>query len=179
VDQSNAGQVRDELLAVIDHPVLVLLVPDAPEGPAAAVEVSRFPAGDIGVETALHPAAVGPGVSYLDVCAAATGDLVTAQVEAAIRRALRGDLPGSFTIEVPCHSPGTAIFSRSSASWPASSGMCAQPASSLGRNPPEPAVFTWPPTSRPRDTDDHCAESRRYARYSRSAVSWVRLIAIS
>jgi hypothetical protein len=54
------------------------------------------------------PAATGPGVSYLDVCAAAAGDLVTARIEAAIRRALRGDLPGSFTIEVPCHSPGTA-----------------------------------------------------------------------
>jgi hypothetical protein len=54
------------------------------------------------------PAAAGPGVSYLGVCAAAAGDLVTARVEAAIRRALTGDLPGSFTIEVPCHSPGTA-----------------------------------------------------------------------
>jgi PAS domain-containing protein len=54
------------------------------------------------------PARAGPGLSYLDVCAAAAGDLVTARVEAAIRRALTGDLPGSFTIEVPCHSPDTA-----------------------------------------------------------------------
>ncbi len=53
------------------------------------------------------PATTGPGVSYLDACAAA-GDLVTARVEGAIRRALTGDLPGSFTIEIPCHSPGMA-----------------------------------------------------------------------
>ena len=90
-----------------------------------------FPAGGTGTEIALldadgvivwvnsawqaftaanngDPASTGPGVSYLDVCAAAAGDLVTARVEAAIRRALSGDLPGSFTIEIPCHSPGTA-----------------------------------------------------------------------
>jgi anti-anti-sigma factor len=96
-----------------------------------AGEDSAFPEGDVGVEIAVldargvivwvnsawraftaanggDPAAAGPGVSYLDVCAAAAGDLVTARVEAAVRRALRGDLPGSFTIEVPCHSPGTA-----------------------------------------------------------------------
>jgi anti-anti-sigma factor len=204
VDQSNAWQVRDELLAVIDRQVLVLLAdmtdtvacdhacgdalarvfqrtmargvdlrliadaddvlrtlsmcgldrvvpvcatvdaalaatvpadtpaePYAPEGTAATAEDARFPAGDVGVEMALlnakgvivwvnsawraftaanggDPAAAGPGLSYLDVCAAAAGDLVTARVEMAIRRALSGDLPGSFTIEVPCHSPGTA-----------------------------------------------------------------------
>lgn len=204
VDRSNAGQVRDELLAVTDQRVLVLLidmtgttvcdhhcgdaltwafqrtlvrgielrlivntesvlrvlavcgldrlvpvcgtaqsalaatapadippVPPAPEGTAAASAVSRIPAGDIGVEIALldaegvivwvnrawkafaeanagDPAAVGPGVSYLDVCAATAGDLVTARVEAAIRRALIGDLPGSVAIEVPCHGPRTA-----------------------------------------------------------------------
>jgi anti-anti-sigma factor len=204
VDRSNAGQVRDELLAVTSHRVRVLLVdmtgttmcdhhcgdaltwafqrtmargiemrliantesvlrvlamsgldrlvpvcgtaegalaatapadippvPQAPEGMAAASSVSRFPAGDVGVEIALldaegvivwvnsawkaftdanggDPTTVGPGVSYLDVCAAAAGDLVTARVEAAIRRALTGDLPGSFTVEVPCHSPRTA-----------------------------------------------------------------------
>jgi anti-anti-sigma factor len=204
VDRSNAGQVRDELLAVTDHRVLVLLVdmtgttmcdhhcgdaltwafqrtmargielrliantesvlrvlamcgldrlvpvcgtaegalaatapadlppiPRAPGGTAAASAVSRFPAGDVGVEIALldaegvivwvnsawkaftdanggDPTTVGPGVSYLDVCAAAAGDPVTARVQAAVRRALAGDLPGSFTIEVPCHSPRTA-----------------------------------------------------------------------
>jgi anti-anti-sigma factor len=204
VDQSNAGQVRDELLAVADQGVLVLLadltgtvacdyacgdalarvfqramtrgvelrlvavtddalqvlamcgldrvVPvyetvgaaltagafgDAPPAPRTAGDAddqgaeARFPGGDVGVEIALldargvivwvnsawraftaanggDPAAAGPGVSYLDVCAAAAGDVVTARVEAAIRRALRGDLPGSFTIEVPCHSPGMA-----------------------------------------------------------------------
>ena len=204
VDQSNAGQVRDELLAVTGQGVLVLLadltsttacdyacgdalarvfqrtmargielrliavtgdalrilamcgldrvVPvyetvaaaltagsrgEASLAPQAAADADgrkgedRFPGGDVGVEIALldargvivwvnsawrafaaanggDPAAAGPGVSYLDVCAAAAGDLVSARVEAAIRRALRGDLPGSFTIEVPCHSPGTA-----------------------------------------------------------------------
>jgi anti-anti-sigma factor len=204
VDRSNAGRVRDELLAVTDHRVLVLLVdmtrtttcdhhcgdalawafqrtmaqgielrliantesvlrvlamcgldrlvpvcgtaegalaatapadippvPQALEGTVTASAVSRFPAGDVGVEIALldaegvivwvnsawktfthanggDPTTVGPGVSYLDICAAVAGDLVTARVEAAIRRALTGDLPGSFTIEVPCHSPRTA-----------------------------------------------------------------------
>jgi anti-anti-sigma regulatory factor len=101
-------------------------------GSTAAVPADpSYPAGGTGVEIALldaagvivwvnsawqaftaanggDPAATGPGVSYLNVCAAAAGDLVTAQVEAAIRLALTGDLPGSFTIEVPCHSPGTA-----------------------------------------------------------------------
>src|SRR6202012_5083787 len=104
-------------------------LPADPPGPTAAPEPG-FPVGDVGVEMALldadgvivwvnsawqaftaanggDPAATGPGVSYLDVCAAAAGDLVTARVEGAIRRALTGDLPGSFTIEVPCHSPDT------------------------------------------------------------------------
>jgi anti-anti-sigma factor len=200
VDQSNAEQIRDELLALIDGQALVLLVDmtgttacdhacgDAltsvyhramasgvglrfiggvdtvlrtlamcgldrvipvyrtlgaalsataaadragPPGPTTTATSPGFPAGDVGVEMALldadgvivwvnsawqaftvanggDPAATGPGVSYLDVCAAAAGDLVTARVERAIRRALTGDLPGSFTIEVPCHSPGLA-----------------------------------------------------------------------
>jgi anti-anti-sigma factor len=104
--------------------------PVDPPGITAKVERS-FPVGDVGVEMALldadgviiwvnsawqaftavnggDPAATGPGVSYLDVCAAAVGDPVTARVEGAIRRALTGDLPGSFTLEIPCHSPGTA-----------------------------------------------------------------------
>jgi anti-anti-sigma factor len=99
--------------------------------PGTTAAERSFPIGDVGVEMALldadgvivwvnsawqafttanggDPAATGPGVSYLDVCAAAAGDLVTARVEGAIRRALTGDLPGSFTIEIPCHSPGTA-----------------------------------------------------------------------
>jgi hypothetical protein len=46
-------------------------------------------------------------VSYLDACAAAPGDPVAAQVASAIRAALAGDLPGSLTIRVPCHSPST------------------------------------------------------------------------
>ena len=54
------------------------------------------------------PARLGKGVSYLDVCAAAGDDPVAGQAAAAIRQALAGELPGPLTIEVPCHSPGTA-----------------------------------------------------------------------
>jgi anti-anti-sigma factor len=54
------------------------------------------------------PDRTGTGVSYLDVCAAAPNDPGSAQVDAAIRRALTGDLPGALTVEVPCHSPDTA-----------------------------------------------------------------------
>ena len=50
------------------------------------------------------PARTGPGVSYLDACAAAD-DPAAAQVASAILAALAGDLPGSLTVEVPCHSP--------------------------------------------------------------------------
>ncbi len=87
--------------------------------------------GDVGVEIALldgdgvivwvnhawqafaaanggDPDRTGTGVSYLDVCAAAPNDPGSAQVDAAIRRALTGDLPGALTVEVPCHSPDTA-----------------------------------------------------------------------
>jgi anti-anti-sigma regulatory factor len=88
------------------------------------------PADDVGVEVALldrdgvivsvnaawqafavrnggDPARTGPGASYLDACAAVPGDLAAAQVASAIRAALAGDLPGSLTIQVPCHSPST------------------------------------------------------------------------
>ena len=51
------------------------------------------------------PARMGPGVSYLDACAAAADDPAAAQVATAIRAALDGRLPGSLTVEVPCHSP--------------------------------------------------------------------------
>jgi anti-anti-sigma factor len=51
------------------------------------------------------PARTGPGVSYLKVCAAAGDDPVAAEVAAAIRAALAGDLPGPLTVEVPCHRP--------------------------------------------------------------------------
>jgi anti-anti-sigma factor len=53
------------------------------------------------------PGRTGPGVSYLDVCTAAADDPVAGQVASAIRGALAGDLPGSLTVEVPCHSPRT------------------------------------------------------------------------
>jgi PAS domain-containing protein len=55
-----------------------------------------------------EPASTGPGVSYLDVCAAARDDPVATRVRGAVRQALTGDLPGSLTVEVPCHSPGMA-----------------------------------------------------------------------
>ena len=55
-----------------------------------------------------NPDRTGPGVSYLDVCAAACDDPATRQVAAAIRGALAGDLPGVLSVEVPCHSPETA-----------------------------------------------------------------------
>jgi anti-anti-sigma factor len=51
------------------------------------------------------PAMMGPGVSYLDACVAAGDDPVAAQVASVILSALAGDLPGSLTVEVPCHSP--------------------------------------------------------------------------
>ena len=51
------------------------------------------------------PARMGPGVSYLDACATAADDPAAAQVATAIRAALERRLPGSLTVEVPCHSP--------------------------------------------------------------------------
>jgi anti-anti-sigma factor len=110
----------------VDTPPPLVSAPPAPfarhAGPAG---------GDVGVEIALldsdgvivwvnhawqafaaanggDPARTGSGTSYLDACAAVPDDPVAAQVGAAIRRALAGDLPGSLTIEVPCHSPNTA-----------------------------------------------------------------------
>jgi anti-anti-sigma factor len=53
------------------------------------------------------PARTGAGVSYLQTCAAAGDDPVAAEVAAAIRAALAGDLPDPLTIDVPCHSPAT------------------------------------------------------------------------
>ena len=51
------------------------------------------------------PARTGPGMSYLEVCAAARDDPAAQQVAEAIRVALAGDLPGPLVIDVPCHSP--------------------------------------------------------------------------
>ena len=51
------------------------------------------------------PARTGAGVSYLQACAAVGDDPVAAEVAAAIRTALAGDLPAALRIEVPCHSP--------------------------------------------------------------------------
>ena len=55
-----------------------------------------------------HPARMGAGVSYLDVCAASVGDPVTEKVADSIRQALASDLPGPLVVEVPCHSPAEA-----------------------------------------------------------------------
>jgi anti-anti-sigma factor len=53
------------------------------------------------------PARAGAGVSYLQACAAAGDDPVAAEVAAAIRTALAGDLPDALRIEVPCHGLAT------------------------------------------------------------------------
>ena len=54
------------------------------------------------------PSRTGPGVSYLEACAAAGDDPVALDVAAAIRQALEGDLPCPLSIEVPCHAPDNA-----------------------------------------------------------------------
>lgn len=52
------------------------------------------------------PARAGIGCSYLALCdAAAATDRHSATVAAAIRAALRGDLPAPARIEVPCDAP--------------------------------------------------------------------------
>ncbi|WP_433785444.1 PAS domain-containing protein [Actinomycetospora sp. CA-101289] len=52
------------------------------------------------------PARAGIGVSYLALCdAAASTDRHSGTVAAAIRAALRGDLPAPARVEVPCHAP--------------------------------------------------------------------------
>ncbi len=48
----------------------------------------------------------GVGVSYLGVCDRA-GDVMATLVGAAVRSALRGELPAPLAVEVPCHSSGT------------------------------------------------------------------------
>lgn len=101
------------------------------EWPEHAQLEGSFAYSDVGVEVALldrngiivsvnnawqafaqanggNPERTGRGVSYLDVCAGAGGDPVAGEVAAAIRRALTGDLPGTLTIGVPCHSPRAA-----------------------------------------------------------------------
>lgn len=90
-----------------------------PPGQAAEVEIALLDRDGIIVWTNRawqafaaanggEPASTGPGVSYLDVCAAAPDDPVATQVRGAVRQALTGDLPGSLTVEVPCHSPEVA-----------------------------------------------------------------------
>ncbi len=102
----------------------------APRDGSVAVAERTDSGADVGVEVALldrdgviawvnpawrafaaanggDPARTGVGESYFQACAAAGDDPVAAEVAAAIRAALAGDLPGPLTIEVPCHSPAT------------------------------------------------------------------------
>jgi len=107
---------------------LAATAPGESTAPPERTGAAGPPPADVGVEVALldrdgvivsvndawqafavgnggDPARTGPGVSYLDACAAATEDPAAAQVANAIRTALAGRLPGSLTVEVPCHSP--------------------------------------------------------------------------
>jgi hypothetical protein len=49
------------------------------------------------------PARTGVGVSYLEICQI-SGDALSLAVAAAIRAAIRGDLPGPLSVLLPCHS---------------------------------------------------------------------------
>ncbi len=94
-----AGQAEPDIglgteIALLDDQGVIVSVNDAWQAFAAANK------GD--------PARVGPGVSYLEACAAAGDDPVALEVAANIHRALAGDLPGPLVVEVPCHSPDTA-----------------------------------------------------------------------
>jgi len=51
------------------------------------------------------PAQTGVGTSYLQVCAAAAGDVAADQAAAAIRAALAGD-PAPISMQIPCDAPG-------------------------------------------------------------------------
>ena len=107
---------------------LAATAPGESAAPPERAGAAGPPPADVGVEVALldqdgvivsvndawqafavgnggDPARMGPGVSYLDACAAAADDPAAAQVATAIRAALEGRLPGSLTVEVPCHSP--------------------------------------------------------------------------
>ena len=107
---------------------LAATAPGESAAPPERTGAAGPPPADVGVEVALldqdgvivsvndawqafavgnggDPARMGSGVSYLDACAAAADDPAAAQVATAIRAALEGRLPGSLTVEVPCHSP--------------------------------------------------------------------------
>ena len=62
---------------------------------------------DFGVTHGGDPTRSGAGCSYLAMCdqAAAAGDAPSAAVAAAIRAALRGDLPAPLGVQVPCATP--------------------------------------------------------------------------
>lgn len=102
----------------------------APRDGSVAVAERTDSGADVGVEVALldrdgviawvnpawrafaaanggDPARTGVGESYFQACAAAGDDPVAAEVAAALRAALAGDLPAPLTIGVPCHSPAT------------------------------------------------------------------------
>ncbi len=56
------------------------------------------------------PTRTGVGASYLAACDAAGDDLAARDVAAAVRDAVRGDLPAALRVEVPCHSPAEDVW---------------------------------------------------------------------
>jgi PAS domain S-box-containing protein len=63
----------------------------------AWLEFARLNGGD--------PARTGVGTSYLAVCDAANHDPAAREVGAAVRAAVRGDLPAPIRLRIPCHAP--------------------------------------------------------------------------
>lgn len=92
--RTGTGPAADVGVALLDQDGAIVSVNDAWQAFASMNDGSH--------------ARVGVGVSYLDVCAAAAGDPVSAEVADAIRQALAGGLSGPLAVEVPCHSPDEA-----------------------------------------------------------------------
>ena len=61
-----------------------------------------------GAANGADPDRIGVGVSYLDVCDAASDDRYAREVASALRTALDGDLPAPARVALPCHAPGTS-----------------------------------------------------------------------
>ena len=61
-----------------------------------------------GAANGADPDRSGVGVSYLDVCESASADRYAAEVAAALRTALDGELPAPAQVALPCHAPGTS-----------------------------------------------------------------------
>ena len=99
VVESGAGRAErthsDVEAALLDHAGVIVAVNEPWE------EFCRANGGDLG--------RCGVGVSYLAVCEE-TGDPVAEQVAAAIRAALRHDLPSPVRVRIPCDAPGLARY---------------------------------------------------------------------